>query len=216
MNWYKTEKGTYKYYEGQLNEKEMRHHHYIKDMGYSYLDEKNGIYYSLFGLALKYDSYGIITKRIDDLIIKTERYNSLSSISVSSFDTESVPPPSVDFRIPGMAPGDYPLIYQGKSFCNTKEGSYLHINKDLKSYRGMELNGTEYTRILYYPDQQRIIRGVKQNEKTYDASFDGFFLIGEPRSTANYFNFQIRFDEENATAFWNAYNHLFGTNRIIR
>ena len=51
-NWYSylDEEGTmrYKYFEGQLSEDEIKEKGYT-DLGYSYYDDKNGVYYSLFG-----------------------------------------------------------------------------------------------------------------------------------------------------------------------
>ena len=110
----------YDYFAGQLSPDELKNHRYT-DLGYTYTDAENGIYYSLFGqiVPLK-DNIGRMSlnaklyQQIDQLLIKY--YTSEDGYARESFYF-------------GVKPGTYPFSYNGIDFSSRENGTmYRALN----------------------------------------------------------------------------------------
>ena len=188
QNWYSylDEQGVkrFEYYEGRLTDIVIQRKGYT-DLGYSYLDQSTGVYYSLFGKILNTRNEngqrmieGELYKQIDDLLISTYSEGKLIEKG--------------DFYF-GISPGDYHFTYGGEQFLSDKEGTVFHV-----------LNNAENSRLH--------IEKTPQNYPTirtgfFGKKYQGFFLVIS--NDKGYDVIQISFDKENVKKYHSAVKALF-------
>ncbi|MBR1909421.1 MAG: hypothetical protein IJ821_02425 [Lachnospiraceae bacterium] len=188
-NWYSyiDETGTirYVYYEGQLSQDRIKEKGYT-DLGYTFMDEQNGMYYSLFGSILsKKDSDGnsslnyFLNKKIDDLLIKV--YSSTEGEGTVSFYS-------------GMKAGCYPFTYNGRHFSSRKDGTLFWAFNNVENSR---------LHILQMPPKKERRFGGYNNAPNW---FGSFMILSNNK---NYYAIQINYSASDGARLNQAIVKLF-------
>ena len=155
------------------------------DLGYSYYDDKNGVYYSLFGniVPTKNDKgqriiEGELYRLIDNLLIKNYGENKANAKESFYF---------------GVSPGDFPFEYNGNSFYSNIDGTVFHI-----------LNNEDNSKlhIEKTPKQHPVVRFGFFGKK-----YQGYFIVLS--NDKGYDVIQISFDETNVTKYHSALKAIF-------
>ena len=187
---------------GQLTEKEHKEHKYT-DMGYSFTDKKNNLYYSLFGNKIpteeKNGKYGLnylLYKHIDNLLIR--HYRNLYTSYYTGEDVTARECFYFDVR-----PGMYDFEYNGQNFSSLKgiaNGSY---------YNAFDNKPNSILHVERLPQNKPIIR------TGYYLSNSGYMMVlsNDTKSTEGYEGVQVNFDKTNAAKFQDAVNKLLMKNK---
>ena len=214
MNWYSFTnsqgKQDYRYVEGQLSDDEIKKGKY-KDMGYAFRSGEK--YYSLFGQVIDYPnngskepSIGQLYEVVDNLLIAQGKYK----ISISPWQTEDVPAPSIDYTIPGVDPGTYQFVYAGQSFSSERDGTFYNaIDPKGRLVYGKRIIGDNYVTISRFPSSGYTTRhGIGQSNSL--KGWSGYFIVASPRDGKNFDSMQVWFkDKASANRFLQSFNNIF-------